>query len=302
MAVRAPWSQRADAPLPEYAPGYAQRRDLDRSRTRTDDTRRTPSTCQRQRHHRPVTTPRRHRRPSALERANTHRTAPAQDFLASVTIERRSVRVAESFFEQFDSLLPADRDNDGTPSATDFLVLELPAIVERFALSFDQLPEITEGLSTARMLIAPGILVALSSSTASSPPTKPSTSSDSASNVRKMTHNRGRTDRFGLACHARRRQAQRRSVRSLAGDIGRDRHHAEPALHADSRRNRTLNSNVREGLGDALETTPARTRPSKNSSNRRPSIRHRTDDRILTTDAVSRWPDESTNTKGLSLA
>jgi hypothetical protein len=49
------------------------------------------------------------------------------------------VRVAESFFEQLDRRLSTDRDADGTPSVTDFLVLDLPAVVDRFASDFDAL-------------------------------------------------------------------------------------------------------------------------------------------------------------------
>jgi hypothetical protein len=40
-------------------------------------------------------------------------------------------------------------------------VLELPAIVERFALNFDDLPEIVEGVSAGRMLITSGVLVGI---------------------------------------------------------------------------------------------------------------------------------------------
>ena len=42
---------------------------------------------------------------------------------------------------------------------TDFLVIDLPAVVDRFATAFDSLPEIVEGLPSARMLIAAGRLV-----------------------------------------------------------------------------------------------------------------------------------------------
>ena len=72
---------------------------------------------------------------------------------------RRSVRVTEAFFEQLDDVLGPERGDEGDPSATDFIVLELPAIVERFATGFDELPEIVEGLPAGRMLIASGVLV-----------------------------------------------------------------------------------------------------------------------------------------------
>jgi hypothetical protein len=72
---------------------------------------------------------------------------------------RRIVRVTDAFFEQLDAQLGADRGPHGEPSATDFLVLELPPIVERFASGFDDLPEVVVGLPAARVLIASGILV-----------------------------------------------------------------------------------------------------------------------------------------------
>jgi len=39
------------------------------------------------------------------------------------------------------------------------LVIDLPALVDRFATEFDALPEIIEGLPSARMLISIGRLV-----------------------------------------------------------------------------------------------------------------------------------------------
>jgi hypothetical protein len=76
-----------------------------------------------------------------------------------VTPERRRIRVAEALFDQLDELLPADRGPNGEPSVTDFLVIDLPAVVDRFATDFDALPEIIEGLPAARMLIITGRLV-----------------------------------------------------------------------------------------------------------------------------------------------
>jgi hypothetical protein len=76
-----------------------------------------------------------------------------------VTEDRRSVRVGQGFFDQLDATLGTSRGPNGEPSATDFLVFELPAIVERFATDFDALPEIMEGLPRGRMLIVTGLLV-----------------------------------------------------------------------------------------------------------------------------------------------
>ena len=72
---------------------------------------------------------------------------------------RRSVRVAESFFEQLDAQLGPNREADGSPSATDFLVFELPTVVERFAEDYSSLPETVDGVTGGRMLIASGLLV-----------------------------------------------------------------------------------------------------------------------------------------------
>lgn len=76
-----------------------------------------------------------------------------------MTPARRRVRVAEAFFEQLDDLLPADRGPNGEPSATDFLVIDLPPIVDQIATEFDSLPEVMAGVASARMLINVGRLV-----------------------------------------------------------------------------------------------------------------------------------------------
>jgi len=63
---------------------------------------------------------------------------------------RREVRVAPVFFEQLDLQLGAERGPNGEPSATDFLVMDLPAIVAKFATAFDSLPLIDDGVPSAR--------------------------------------------------------------------------------------------------------------------------------------------------------
>jgi hypothetical protein len=73
--------------------------------------------------------------------------------------DRRVVRVSTVFFDQLDSQLGTDRGNAGEPSATDFLVLDLPVIVERFATDFEALPEVVEGVPAVRVLVAMGRLV-----------------------------------------------------------------------------------------------------------------------------------------------
>jgi hypothetical protein len=52
-----------------------------------------------------------------------------------------------------------ERGGQGQPSATDFLVLHLPPVVDRFATNFDRLPEAVSGFSRVRVLIAAGSLV-----------------------------------------------------------------------------------------------------------------------------------------------
>jgi hypothetical protein len=45
--------------------------------------------------------------------------------------QRREIRVAQAFFEMLDLQLRPDRGLNGEPSATDFLVIDLPEILER---------------------------------------------------------------------------------------------------------------------------------------------------------------------------
>ena len=68
-------------------------------------------------------------------------------------------RASPAFFVDLDRRLGPDRGPHGQPSATDFLVIELPAVVEQFATGFDSLPEAVEGVAEARMVIGTGLLV-----------------------------------------------------------------------------------------------------------------------------------------------
>ena len=72
---------------------------------------------------------------------------------------RRIVRASTAFFEDLDRQLGPYRGPHGEPSATDFLVIEVPAIVEQFATGFNTLPEAVEGVAEARMVIGTGRLV-----------------------------------------------------------------------------------------------------------------------------------------------
>lgn len=74
--------------------------------------------------------------------------------------DRRVVPGLDRIFDQLDGQRSANRGSAGEPSATDFLVIDLPAIVERFATDFEALPEVVEGVSAARgVLVATGRLV-----------------------------------------------------------------------------------------------------------------------------------------------
>jgi len=69
---------------------------------------------------------------------------------------RREVRVSDAFFVELDLQIGAERGPNGEPLATDLLVMDLPAIIDRFSSGFDDLPEVVEGLTTARMFIGTG--------------------------------------------------------------------------------------------------------------------------------------------------
>ncbi len=72
---------------------------------------------------------------------------------------RREVRVAQAFFDQLDGQLGHERGPDGEPSATDFLVVDLPGIVDNIGAEFDTLPEAVGGVGAARLHIGAGALV-----------------------------------------------------------------------------------------------------------------------------------------------
>jgi len=72
--------------------------------------------------------------------------------------DRREVRVADSFFNELDLQLGSERGPSGEPSATDFLVVDLPAIVDVFATQFNALPGMTDGLAAMRMFIGTSTL------------------------------------------------------------------------------------------------------------------------------------------------
>lgn len=72
---------------------------------------------------------------------------------------RRSVRVDAQFFEELDSQLGEARGPDGDPSASDFLLIDLPTISAAFAERFDEFPALFTERSDYRFLVTTGRLV-----------------------------------------------------------------------------------------------------------------------------------------------
>ena len=72
---------------------------------------------------------------------------------------RRVVRVSRDVFDELDLVLGPERGEDGTPSANDFLTIDLLPIVDAFATRFDELPELIPGRPDYRILISAGVLV-----------------------------------------------------------------------------------------------------------------------------------------------
>lgn len=73
--------------------------------------------------------------------------------------DRRTVRATTDFFADLDRQLRPERGPRGEPSTNDFQTFELLQIVELFASSFDDLPELIPGRADYRVLIAAGVLV-----------------------------------------------------------------------------------------------------------------------------------------------
>ncbi len=71
----------------------------------------------------------------------------------------RIVRFLPSFFDDLDSHLPVERSPGGEPSATDFLLYELPRLRDQLASDFVGNTLAFPGLAPLRMMIATGTLV-----------------------------------------------------------------------------------------------------------------------------------------------
>lgn len=68
------------------------------------------------------------------------------------------VRFTEQFFDRLELLFPTERGVDGTPAATDFLLLELPAVRDRMATDFAGSTLATDD-PDIRVFIGAGVLV-----------------------------------------------------------------------------------------------------------------------------------------------
>ncbi len=74
-------------------------------------------------------------------------------------MNRREVRVAEQFFDRLDELFPNERSPTGGPSATDFLLHEMPHIIDRLAEDLERSTHEIDGAPTVRTLVTSGSLV-----------------------------------------------------------------------------------------------------------------------------------------------
>jgi hypothetical protein len=68
--------------------------------------------------------------------------------------------VDQSFFDDLDRQLGSERGPNGEPSSTDFLVIDLPTVVDEFAEHFDVLAVAYTDRPDYRVLVVGGTLVA----------------------------------------------------------------------------------------------------------------------------------------------
>ena len=74
---------------------------------------------------------------------------------------RRIVKTTAAFENDLDRQLPEERTPAGNPSRLDFLLYELPLIIDVYATDFDHLPTIVGAPNNVRSLIGRGGLVQL---------------------------------------------------------------------------------------------------------------------------------------------
>ena len=73
--------------------------------------------------------------------------------------DRRQVRVSQTLFDRLDELFAEERSAEGAPSATDFLLHEIPAIIDRLADAFGESTTPFVAGSDIRVLVTAGVLV-----------------------------------------------------------------------------------------------------------------------------------------------
>ena len=73
---------------------------------------------------------------------------------------RRQVRVAPSFFDRLDELFPEERSPTGVASTADFLLHEMPPLIDLLALDYEAATLEVRDVPEVRVLIATGVLVA----------------------------------------------------------------------------------------------------------------------------------------------
>lgn len=73
---------------------------------------------------------------------------------------RRQVRVAPSFFDRLDELLPDERTASGVASTADFLLHEIPPLIDVLATDYEAATLDVAGVPDVRVLVATGVLVA----------------------------------------------------------------------------------------------------------------------------------------------
>ncbi len=73
---------------------------------------------------------------------------------------RRQVRVAASFFDRLDEVSPEERSPTGVSSTADFLLHEMPPLIDLLALDYEAATLEVRYVPEVRVLIATGVLVA----------------------------------------------------------------------------------------------------------------------------------------------
>ena len=87
-------------------------------------------------------------------------------------MSRRSVRVDPGFFTELDAQLGESRGPNGEPSASDFLLVDLPTLSEAFAERFEELPTLYPDRDDYRYLVATGMLVRTATRTRTARPSQ----------------------------------------------------------------------------------------------------------------------------------